>query len=113
MPDAARIAFERFLMEIPPIGGTRSGGAAVAEHSDSAQNDAVRNAFTAVRTLNNLGITDRKYDVVRDPSSQLLKIVVLDRETGTVLDQFPPEDILNMLAQLSSTDAKIPNEESQ
>jgi uncharacterized FlaG/YvyC family protein len=29
-------------------------------------------------------------------------VVVLDEKTGTVLDQFPPEEILKMLAQLAA-----------
>lgn len=88
-------------MEVSPIGPTDSGSATTAGQSDSVQQ--ARDAFTAARKLNALNITDRQFTVVRDPASQMFKIVVLDGSTGAVLDQIPAEDILKMLAQLSSS----------
>ena len=67
-----------------------------------SQSTNSRDAFSAARQLTNLGIADREYTVVRDPASHRFVVVVLDGKTGDVLDQFPPENILKMLQQLSS-----------
>jgi uncharacterized FlaG/YvyC family protein len=88
-------------MDIPPISRTDPSGPVGANKTDSGQSGNLRNAFAAVRKLNNLDIADREFSVVRDPASHRFVVVVLDRSTGTVLDQFPPEDILKMLTQLS------------
>jgi uncharacterized FlaG/YvyC family protein len=100
-------------MDVPSIGRSDAGGTAIAGQSDSAQTVNARNAFTAVRKLNNLNIADREYAVVRDPASQRFKVVVLDQNTGAVLDQFPPEDILKMLAQLSPGDPRNTGDASE
>lgn len=93
-------------MEVPPIGQNLSGSSAFAGQSESLQAVSARNAFTAARKLNSLNITDREFTVVRDSASQQFKIVVRDASTGAVLDQFPAEDILQMLAQLSPADRR-------
>lgn len=90
-------------MDVSSIDRTDPSSVAATGQSDTTQSDSARNAYTAARKLNSLNITDREYSVVRDPQSQLFKVVVLDKQTGTVLDQFPPEDILQLLAQLSSS----------
>jgi uncharacterized FlaG/YvyC family protein len=90
-------------MEVPPIIGqgiTHNTGP-----FDTNQSEGARNAFTAARKLNSLDIANREFTVVRDSASQRFKIVVLDGQTGAVLDQFPPEDILKMLAQISPVGA--------
>ena len=89
-------------MEISPITG--SSGAAAAAQAGTAE--SLRTAVAAATRLNSLSITDREFAVVRDPGSNRFVIVVRDKSTGTVLDQFPPEDILKMLSQLSSAGAK-------
>ncbi|HVY92655.1 MAG TPA: flagellar protein FlaG [Bryobacteraceae bacterium] len=76
------------------------GSLGVPAASSPASNE--RNALEAARKLNSLEITGREYSVVRDPQSQKFVVVVLDERTGTVLDQFPPEEILKMLAQLAA-----------
>jgi uncharacterized FlaG/YvyC family protein len=91
-------------MEISPING--SSGAAGAGRSGSAASEGLGTAVAAANRLNNLSITDREFAVVRDPGSNRFVIVVRDKSTGTVLDQFPPEDILKMLSQLSPAGPK-------
>jgi uncharacterized FlaG/YvyC family protein len=98
-------------MEISPISG--SGGAAGAGQSGTAASESLSTAFAAVSRLNNLSTTDREFAVVRDPGSNRFVIVVRDKTTGTVLDQFPPEDILKMLSQISSAGAKQTGEKSE
>jgi hypothetical protein len=98
-------------MEIPPISG--SSGAAGAGPSGAAAFEGLSTAFAAVSRLNSLSTPDREFAVVRDPGSNRFVIVVRDKSTGTVLDQFPPEDILKMLSQLSSAGAKQTGENSE
>jgi hypothetical protein len=93
-------------MQISPISG--SSGAAGAAQSGTGAFENLRAAFTAASRLNSLSIADREFAVVRDPGSDRFVIVVRDQTTGTVLDQFPPEDILKMLSQLSSDGATQP-----
>jgi uncharacterized FlaG/YvyC family protein len=91
-------------MEISPISGSR--GAAGAGQSGTAASESLVAAQAAVSRLKGLSITDREFAVVRDPGSNRFVVVVRDKSTGTVLDQFPPEDILKMLSQLSPAGAK-------
>lgn len=77
-----------------------AGGTSLGTSPSGSANE--RNAFEAARKLNSLQIAGRQYSVVRDPESQRFVVVVLDDRTGTVLDQFPPEEILRMMAQLSA-----------
>ena len=98
-------------MDIPPITG--SSGAAGAGLSGSAALESLSTTFAAVNRLNSLSTSDREFAVVRDPGSNRFVVVVRDKSTGTVLDQFPPEDILKMLSQLSSAGAKQTGETSE
>lgn len=102
--------FARQFMDVSSIGRTETGSVATGGQPDSALQERARDAFTAARKLNSLNITDRQFTVVRDPASQLFKINVLDGNTGVVLDQIPAEDILKMLAQLSTADVKSTGE---
>jgi hypothetical protein len=85
------------VMDVSPINSVKAvGGAATGA-------DILQRAVTAVRGLNNLGLSDREFAVTRDPQTHRFVVVVLDRGTGAVLDQFPPEEVLKMLSQLSSS----------
>jgi uncharacterized FlaG/YvyC family protein len=98
-------------MDVPPISVTQANTSLTPGQPDTVQVDNLRNAVKATRELNNLNITGREYAVVRDPSSQRFIVVVRDGETGVVLDQFPPEDILRMLTQLASAGVKKTGEQ--
>jgi uncharacterized FlaG/YvyC family protein len=89
-------------MEVSPITGSSGSGAAASGSANTPQTENLRNAYTAARQLNSLDISDREFSVVRDPQSNRFVVVVREKSTGTVLDQFPPENILQMLSQLSS-----------
>ena len=93
-------------MEVPAIGGTYSGGLANSGFSDSPATENQRNAYTAVRQLNKLNIENRQFAVVRDPTSHRFVVVVRDGQNGQVLDQFPPEEVLRMLSQLSDVNGR-------
>ena len=100
-------------MDVPPIGATRENTSAVSGQPDTVRNGNWLNALVAARKLNSLNITGREYAVVRDPASHRFIVVVRDEETGAVLDQFPPEDILKMLTQLTSTGVGKTGEQSE
>jgi uncharacterized FlaG/YvyC family protein len=88
-------------MQVPSLSqAPLIGSLGLPTESSPASNK--RSAFEAARKLNSLQISDREYSVVRDPQSQKFVVVVLDEKTGTVLDQFPPEEILKMLTQLAA-----------
>ena len=84
-------------MDVSPINSVKAAGGAATGV------DVLQRAVTAVRGLNNLGLSDREFAVTRDPQTHRFVVVVLDRGTGAVLDQFPPEEVLKMLSQLSSS----------
>ena len=88
-------------MQVPsPSQAPLVGSLGIPNGSSQASNERI--AFEAARKLNSLQISGRQYSVVRDPQSQRFVVVVLDERTGTVLDQFPPEEILKMLTQLAA-----------
>jgi len=91
-------------MEISPISG--SSGAAGAGKPGTAASESLAITVAAVSRLQSLSPPDREFAVVRDPQSNRFVVVVRDKSTGTVLDQFPPEDILKMLSQLSPAGPK-------
>jgi hypothetical protein len=93
-------------MEVTSLKRVDTAGSGTPDQAELDRNELLRNALTSVRTLNGLNIPDREFAVIRDPQSQKFVIRVIDRNTGDVLDQFPPEDILNLLAQFAApTDA--------
>lgn len=97
-------------MEVTSLGRIGDPGSGAPDQSELDRNEPVRNALTTVRTLNGLNIPDREFSVVRDPQTQKFVVRVVDRNTGDVIDQFPPEDILNLLSQFATTSE--PNQES-
>jgi uncharacterized FlaG/YvyC family protein len=94
-----------------PISPTLGGASAINDTGNTSQSQ-LKDAVTAARKLNNLDVTGREFSVIRDPTSQRFVVVVLDRSTGTVVDQYPPEEVLRLLAQLGSSQAKETGESS-
>jgi len=92
-------------MEVTSLNRVDTAGSGTPDQSELNRNEPLRNALTTVRTLNNLNIPDREFAVLRDPQSQKFVIRVVDRNTGDVIDQFPPEDILNLLSQFAAQSA--------
>jgi hypothetical protein len=92
-------------MEVSPISGSGGSGAATTGLS-TPQTESLRLAASAARQLNGLDIENREFAVLRDPQSNRFVLVVRDKSTGTVLDQFPPEDIIKLLSQLSPVATK-------
>jgi uncharacterized FlaG/YvyC family protein len=97
-------------MEVPPLNRIDAAGSRTQDQSGVEVSDSLRNAVATVRNLNAQDIADREFAVVRDPESHKFVIHVIDRATGDVIDQFPPEDILKMLSQFKQ--ANEPNQGS-
>jgi len=94
---------------VPSLNRIENTGSGTPDQSEIDRNESLRNALTTVRTLNGFDIADREFSVVRDPQSHKFVIRVIDRATGDVIDQFPPEDILKMLSQFELTN--LPSKE--
>jgi uncharacterized FlaG/YvyC family protein len=64
--------------------------------------DAQQAVVTAVRAMNKSELlgSDRELQFTRDSQTQKMVIQIVDRQSGDVLDQIPPEQILLMMANL-------------
>ena len=97
-------------MEVTVTESRRHSGFRHARPVGNRSSECAAQRVTTVRTLNAQNIADREFAVVRDPESQKFVIRVIDRTTGDVIDQFPPEDILKLLSQFKP--ANEPNQGS-
>jgi flagellar protein FlaG len=63
---------------------------------------AVRQIVTAVRGLNKSEMLgqERQLAFLRDPETQRPVIQILDRNTGDVIDQIPPETVLRLAQEM-------------
>jgi uncharacterized FlaG/YvyC family protein len=61
-----------------------------------------RQLTTAVRALNQAGLygQDRQLQFARDPETKAMVIQVVQSSTGEVIDQIPPETVLEALNNL-------------
>lgn len=67
-----------------------------------------RQLTTAVRALNQSGLygQDRQLQFARDPRTRMMVIRLVQPNTGEVLDQIPPETVLQAFAALEQLQAK-------
>ncbi len=68
----------------------------------------VRQIVTAIRGLNQSELMgqNRQLTFARDPDTQRPVIRIVERETGNVIDQIPPETVLQMVADLDKGQQK-------
>ena len=61
-----------------------------------------RQVATAVRALNQSGLygQDRELQFARDPGTKTMVIKVVQQQTGEVIEQIPPEEVLRAAAAL-------------
>ena len=89
-------------MDIAPI--NRVNLAVPLNPAPTLQEDpaTTRQIVTAVRALNEAELMgpNRQFTYTRDPKTQLPVINVIERETGDVVGQLPPEAILQLRQQL-------------
>jgi len=95
-------------MDIGPLNRVNIGAPvnpAPAAQEDPAMN---RQIVTAIRALNESELMgpNRQLTYTRDTKTQQPVIRIVERETGDVLDQLPPEAILRMRQELSQTPPK-------
>jgi hypothetical protein len=91
-------------MGLAPLSRIDGAGSRQPSQSDLDRNETLRTALAGVRALNARGIPGREFAIVRDPDSHRFVLRVVDRATGEVVDQFPPEEILRMLSQFSAAE---------
>jgi len=86
------------MMPAPPVDPTP------ANNQESA---LTKQVVSAVRALNQSGMygQDRELQFARDPGTKTMVIKVVQQQTGEVIEQIPPEEVLRAaeaLKQLSS-----------
>jgi uncharacterized FlaG/YvyC family protein len=91
-----------FVMEIGSVG--RIGFAAPVDVPSPGQENQIapRQIVTAIRGLNKSEMLgqDRQLAFVRDAETQRPVIQIVDRNTGDVIDQIPPEMVLRLEQEL-------------
>ena len=66
--------------------------------------DTMQAVVAAVRALNKSELlgSDREMEFARDSQTQKMVIRIMDRQTGAVLNQIPPEEVLRIMANLGT-----------
>lgn len=88
-------------MNVTPINRTEGAAQGNQAAEESSQLELRRTVVAGTRMLNDLRITNRNLTVARDPDSHRFIVLLLNRTTGEVIDQFPPENIVKVLSQLA------------
>lgn len=89
-------------MEAGAIAGLSSVTSQPSSPVQSRPSDALQQAVAVARRLNLVGTSGREFAVTRDPATMKFVIVVRDRDTGTIIDQLPPEEALKLNEQLEA-----------
>ncbi|HUI79943.1 MAG TPA: flagellar protein FlaG [Bryobacteraceae bacterium] len=93
-------------MQIDPLNSLNgvSGAAAVRNEDQTIP----KQLTTAVRALNQSGMygQDRQLQFARDPDTKTFVIKVVQPSTGEVMDQIPPETVLEAFKALQQVQAK-------
>jgi uncharacterized FlaG/YvyC family protein len=90
-------------MELTPLNRIGAAGSRTPDQTKLDRNEVLLKATAAVRDLNALDISGREFAIVWDTAGHKFVVRVMDRATGNVVDQFPPENILKMLSQFDPT----------
>jgi uncharacterized FlaG/YvyC family protein len=99
-------------MQIGSVNSTNPVPSTATAPVENDQSTNVRQLATAVRALNQSELygQDRQFQFSRDPSSHQVVIKILDPSTGEVLDQIPPEQLLQAFDNLQQLGEKKANE---
>jgi uncharacterized FlaG/YvyC family protein len=89
-------------MEIPRIESIGTNAAASIPTPSNENDMAVREVVTAVHEVNKSQLMGegRQLTFSRDPQTRRLVIQIIDQSTGAVIDQIPPETLLQLAQQL-------------
>jgi uncharacterized FlaG/YvyC family protein len=87
-------------MQIDPLNSLNAFPAVEPVRSEDPA--ITRQMATAVRALNQSGLygEDRQLQFARDPQTKAMVIQVVQPSTGEVIDQIPPETVLEALRNL-------------
>jgi len=95
-------------MDIGPL--NRVNIAAPVTPAPAAQENpaTTRQIVTAIKALNESELMgpNRQFTYTRDPKTQQPVVQIVERETGDVVDQLPPEAILRMRQELAQAPPK-------
>jgi len=95
-------------MQIGSVSSTIPFSTTTTQPAENDHNTNVRQLATAVRALNQSELygQDRQFQFSRDPGTHQFIIKVLDPATGEVLDQIPPEQLLQAFDNLQQLGEK-------
>ena len=95
-------------MEIGPINPQNLNVPVNTAPTQQSSESTVRQIVTAIRGLNKSELLgqSRELAFIRDPETQRRVIQILDKDSGEVIDQLPPETVLQMAAQLGEAKSK-------
>jgi len=95
-------------MEIGPINPINVSAAINAPATTQDSVAYVRQLVTAIRGLNKSELLGqgRELSFTRDPDTQRPVIQILDRDSGEVIDQIPPEMVLQMATEVDKEQAR-------
>jgi uncharacterized FlaG/YvyC family protein len=89
-------------MEIPRVDSIGTSTAVGTPASSNEKDVPVREVVTAVHELNKSELMGegRQLSFTRDPQTRKPVIQIIDQSTGEVVDQIPPETVLQLAQQL-------------
>jgi flagellar protein FlaG len=95
-------------MEIGPISRTNISAPADVVLPGQDSQVPVRQIITAIRGLNKSEMLgqERQLAFSRDPETHRPVIQIVDRNTGDVLDQIPPETVLRIMQEMKRQDGE-------
>jgi len=87
-------------MELPPLNAVGSGAA--VSSPTPVDDFPPREVVAAVRQINRAELMGegRELTFARDPQTRQRVIQIIDQNTGDVVDQLPPETVLQLAEQL-------------
>ena len=89
-------------MGIGPLARTSMGAPAISADPSQESLWLMQQVVAAIHRLNRPELIERgrEFKLRRRPAGQRATVDVVDRETGEVIDELPPEAVLRMMAEL-------------
>ncbi|HUI56501.1 MAG TPA: flagellar protein FlaG [Bryobacteraceae bacterium] len=89
-------------MSIGPLNSVNMSAPVTTVTAQQESMSSVRQIVTAIRGLNNSELLGQGRELTfrRDPQTQHPVIQIIDQDSGEVIDQVPPEAVLQLAAQL-------------
>ena len=95
-------------MDIGPVNRLNVSAPVDSPVTSPQESSIVREIVTAIRGLNQSELMgqDRQLTFARDPDTRRPVIRIVERETGHVIDQIPPETVLQLMADMEKNQQK-------